>query len=202
MPAFTDITGLLGIAIALGATVVALPGVRRLSRSRLGGLFAGVVILVLVPFGTLSAAACVRGAFGDLSVTTLVLLGGATLRRLTATAPMERRVRFAILAFVSVAALALYPMALGIGLFDPYRLGYGSTWFLGGLFVVAVASWFGRVDSLAVCIALAILAWSVRWYESTNLWDYLLDPPVSFYALGGLIAHGTKRVLLVKNPIK
>ena len=199
LPAFTDITGLVGIALALGASVVALPGARRLSRARLSGLFFAAVILALVPFGPLSAAACVRGAFGDLSVTTLVLLGGATFRRLTGAAPIERRVRFTTLVFVSVAALALYPMALGIGLFDPYRLGYGSAWLLSALFAVALAAWFGKVDVLAVCLALATLAWSVRWYESTNLWDYLLDPLVSFYALGALVAHGARRFRRVRE---
>ena len=199
MPAFTDLTGLLGIATALGAIGVALPGVRRLSRSWRGGLVFVMVIFALVPCGTLSATACVRGAFGDLSITSLVLLGDATLRRLTGAGPMESRVRFAILVIVSVAALALYPMALGIGIFDPYRLGYGSPWFLGGLFAVALAAWFRRVDLLAVCLALATLAWSVRWYESTNLWDYLLDPLVSFYALGALVAHGAQRFQQVRE---
>ncbi len=194
MPAFTDITGLLGIAIALGATVIALPGLRRLSRGRVGGIFFAVMILSVVPFGPLSAAACVRGAFGDLSITALVLLGGATLRRLTGAAPVESRARFAMLVFVAVAALALYPMALGIGRFDPYHLGYGSPWFAGVLCVAALAAWFGRCDVLAVCIALATLAWSVRWYESTNLWDYLLDPLVSFYALGALVVCGVRAI--------
>ena len=155
--------------------------------------------LSLLPFGSLSAAAGVRGAFGDLSITTLVLLGGATLRRLSGAAPVVRRTRFATLVFVAVAALALYPMALGVGLFDPYRLGYGSPWFVGGLCVAALAAWFGRCDVLAVCIALATLAWSVRWYESTNLWDYLLDPLVSFYALGALVACGMRAIRAMRR---
>ena len=116
------------------------------------------------------------------------------IRRLTATAKEENGGRFALLAAVAAAALALYPMALGLGLFDPYRLGYGSPWLLGGLFAVALAAWLGRVEVLAVCIALATLAWSVGWYDSTNLWDYLLDPLVSFYALGTLAIRGAKRV--------
>ncbi len=192
MPRFTDFTGLTGIALALGAIVVALPGGRRLSRARLSGLFFVVMILSLTPFGALSAAAGVRGAFGDLSITTLVLLGGATFRRLTGGAPAESRARFKALVFVAVAAIVLYPMALGIGRFDPYRLGYGSLWFVSGIFAVALAAWFARINLLAVCLALATVAWSVRWYESTNLWDYLLDPLVSFYALGALVPCGVR----------
>ena len=195
MPAYTDITGLAGIAVALAATLLAIPGVRRISRQRLAGLLATVVGLVLIPLGALSVAACVRGAFGDLSITTLVLLGCTISRCLTGSPHVEHGTRFALLAFVSAAALALYPMALGIGMFDPYRLGYGSPWLLSGFFAVALAAWFGRLHLIAICLALATLAWTLRWYESTNLWDYLLDPLVSFYALGSLVSRGAKRVV-------
>jgi hypothetical protein len=34
---------------------------------------------------------------------------------------------------------------------------------------------------LAICIALGVAAWSVGWYESTNLCDYLLDPWLAIY---------------------
>jgi hypothetical protein len=192
MPTLTDITGLLGIALALAATITALPGVRRWSRLRLGIVFAVVALGALVPFGTLSVAECLRGALGDLSITTLVLLGGATLRRLNGPVPKKTHGRLALLGFIAVAALGLYPMALGVGLFDPYRLGYGSPWLVGALFAVTLTAWFRRFYILALCLALAVLAWSVRWYESGNLWDYLLDPLVSLYALGGLALSGIR----------
>jgi hypothetical protein len=32
-------------------------------------------------------------------------------------------------------------------------------------------------------IGIAIIAWSVRWHESSNLWDYLLDPALAIWAL-------------------
>ena len=195
LPAYTDVTGLAGIAVALAAPLVAIPGVRKLGRPRLAWLLAAVVIVVLLPLGTLSVAACERGATGDLSLTTLVLLGSAILRCVTGWPPVDRGARFALLAFVSLAALALYPMALGLGSFDPYRLGYGSPWLLGALIAVALAAWFGRLDLVATVIALAILAWAARWYESNNLWDYLLDPLVSFYALGFVALRGIKRIL-------
>ena len=109
--------------------------------------------------------------------------------------PAYRRARFALLAFVSAAALALYPMALGVGMLDPYRLGYGSPWLVGGLGAAALAAWFGRLEPLATCLALATLAWTLRWYESTNLWDYLLDPLVSGYALVTFAIGGVKRLM-------
>ena len=195
MPTSTDVTGLAGIAVALAAALLALPGVRRLARPRLTALLAAVVILVLAPLGTLPVAACVRGATGDLSITTLVLLGSVVLRWVTGWPPVDQRARFSLLGCISIAALALYPMALGVGLFDPYRLGYGSPWLLGALFAAALAAWFRRLDLIAICIALAVLAWTVRWYESNNLWDYLLDPLVSFYAVSVLARRGANRIL-------
>ena len=193
-PAYSDITGLVGIAVAFAATLLAIPGVRRISGPRLAGLLATGAALALIPFDGLSVAACVRGAFGDLSITTLFLLGSAVIRCLTCWPRQNHRTGFALRACISIAALALYPMALGVGMFDPYRLGYGSLWLLSAFFAVALAAWFGRCEMLATFLALATLAWTCRWYESTNLWDYLLDPLVSFYALGSLAICGMKRM--------
>ena len=192
-PTYTDVTGLAGIAVALAATPLAIPSVRQMRRPRLAVLLAVVAMVVLIPFGTLSVAMGVRGIFGDLSITTLVLLGSAMVRALTGWPPVDRRARFAVIAFVSAGALALYPMALGVGMFDPYRLGYGSPWLLSAFFVAALAAWLGRLNPVALCLALAIFAWTLRWYESTNVWDYLLDPLVSFYALGNLVCRGASR---------
>lgn len=195
LPNYTDVTGLAGIAIALTWPLLALPGIRQLGRSRRAVLTGAAAILFLIPFGPLSLAAGVRGFTGDLSITTLVLVVGALLRSVAGWPPVARETRFALLAIVAVAAVALYPMALGFGLFDPYRSGYGSPWLLGALGAIALAAWLRRHDLIAICIALATLGWSVRWYESNNLWDYLLDPPVSFYALGYLAVDGVKRML-------
>jgi len=81
-------------------------------------------------------------------------------------------------------------------MFDPYRLGYGSPCFLGVLAAVALAAWFARLQLVAVCIALAVLAWTIGWYESGNVWDYLLDPFVALYALGWLASRGVNRIIL------
>jgi hypothetical protein len=194
MPAATDLTGLAGIALALTALPLAVPAVRRLSRPRLAGLLAAVAVLVLAPLGPLPAVIVVRGATGDLSITTLLLLGGVILRALTGWPLVDPRSHRTLLALVAAAALALYPMALGLGMYDPYRLGFASPWLLGGAWAIALAAWSRRFDRIALCLALATLAWAVGWYESTNLWDYLLDPLVSLYALGALAALAAQQL--------
>lgn len=227
MPNFTDITGLAGVASATAASLLLLPGIARLSGYRLAALLGVVFVLVLIPFSGLPLAAYVRGATGDLSITTLVLLvmrnvswlaktphnppcqgetassshdkgrlGGVFFRRCitlnyTRFSKTEGNSRFALLMPVALAALALYPMALGVSAFDPYRLGYGDPLFVTALLLVALAAWIRKYHLIASCIAFAILAWTAGWYESGNLWDYLLDPWIAIYALFAIARHGT-----------
>ena len=47
----------------------------------------------------------------------------------------------------------------------------------------AVANWAKGVWMIAI----AIIAWSVHWHESANLWDYVLDPFLAIWAIVTLI---------------
>jgi hypothetical protein len=157
-------------------------------------MLAGLVFFAaLVPFGGLSAAEFVRGIVGDLSVTTLLLLALALLsaiRRKQFTDEILGEQRPALLMLIAFTALAFYPFALGIGMLDPYRLGFGNLWFIGGLLLLALIAWKQQYILVALSISLALLAWSGGWYESNNLWDYLLDPWLSIYALVVLVKRG------------
>ena len=201
MPNFTDLTGLAGVASAATASLLLLPGIARpalranLSKSHLAILLGTMFVLMLIPFGGVPLAAYVRGATGDLSITTLVLLWCALLRPWCCAA--EANNRFALLILIALAALALYPMALGAGAYDPYRLGYGDLQLIVALLFIALAAWLWKSTLIALCIAFATLAWAVGWYESNNLWDYLLDPFLSIYALATIILN-----LAVKPVIK
>jgi len=179
--------------------VLLLPGMVNIARVRLGLLLAGVFVLLLVPAGTLPLAAYVRGMTGDLSITTLVLLCCAMLRPQCGCVAVQAKHRLALLILIALASLALYPMALGAGAYDPYRLGYGEPFFVSGLMLLALAAWLCRLPLVALCIALATLAWSVGWYESDNLWDYLIDPFVSVYALATIIIRGVKALLKLQR---
>jgi len=97
-----------------------------------------------------------------------------------------------LLVLVSLAAIALYPMALGLGAFDPSRLGYGSGSFVTVLLLVVLVAWILKRYLIAFTISLAAFAWAAGWYESANLWDYLLDPFVSIYALAAIVKQAIK----------
>ena len=193
MPNFTDLTGLASVVSAIAACLLLLPGITRLTQPRLAVLLGVVFVLSLVPFGTMPIAAYVRGVSGDLSITTLVLLWCALLRPWCSSTKCNNR--FALLILIALTALALYPMALGIGAYDPYRLGYGEPLFIAALLLLALLAWLRRFSIIALCIAFATLAWAVGWYESDNLWDYLLDPFVSIYALAVIMIHTVKTLL-------
>ena len=190
----TDITGLAGATLALTAPLLLAPPIRRLKRVQLGLLMGATAIVVAAPIGPLPLAAYARGLFGDLSVTTNVLLVIGIIQHLSGRRLVERREETAICRLVAVTALVFYPLALGFGPFDPYRLGYGSPWFLTGLLLLALGAWAGRFHLISVCIALAVMAHAIAWNESTNLWDYLLDPLVSLYAIFVVLSGALRAV--------
>lgn len=77
--------------------------------------------------------------------------------------------------FSLTAGLILYPMALGLSRFDPYQAGWGFSW----LFVVVCGVTILMLimkNRFAVVLIAAIFAYNLRLLESTNLWDYLVDP--------------------------
>lgn len=56
-----------------------------------------------------------------------------------------------------------------------------------------LAAWQG-LPAITFTLAAAVLAWSAGWYESANLWDYLLDPLVAAYAVAALIKQGIRKL--------
>ncbi len=189
MPHYTDLTGLAGIASLIAAGMLQLPRVKHQPKQAM--LAAAAVIVSLIPFDGLPLAAYVRGMVGDLSITTMVLLWVALLQ--PCHAATERGQRDRLLMLIAATAVVFYPMTLGMSLIDPYRVGYGNAAFVAVVLLIASAAWLLRHSLIALCLALATLAWALGWYESTNLWDYLLDPLVAVYALGALLRLGINK---------
>lgn len=191
---FTDLTGLAGIAFAIVTLALRFPVVARLHAKPQIVLAVGLLLAAVLPFGGLSAAEYVRGVTGDLSITTLVLLGFLLCRKFRLSplcfgdedASLRSNTN-SVLLLIAIGALVLYPFALGIGMVDPYRLGFGDHGFIAGLLGLALAAWIWHYTRIALCLSLAALAWSVGWYESNNLWDYLLDPWLAIYAIAAVL---------------
>jgi len=87
--------------------------------------------------------------------------------------------------FSLAAGLFLYPMALGLGRWDPYGAGWGFSWLfvlLLGVTLVLLA----MNNRFAVVLMGVMAAYNLGLLESTNLWDYLVDPVLVVISLIGL----------------
>ncbi len=177
----TDLTGLAGVTLAILALLLRVSRVQALPLRKKAGVLLGVCVAVSIPFWGLSLAGFVRGITGDLSISTLVLLLLAMVRALSGKVALDDANRQKTLKALAIAAILFYPVALGFTMLDPYRLGYGNLWFMIALLGLAIWSGLRYSAFFAVCIALGVAAWSAGWYESTNLWDYLLDPWLAIY---------------------
>jgi hypothetical protein len=200
MPGPTDLAGLFGAATAITSALLRLPVIARLRQAHPGTLLLAAFLVALVPLGSLPAAGYLRGIVGDLSVTTVVLLVRGLLRPVVGGEEDDARSRLALQVLVAAFGLVLYPASLGLGPLDPYRLGYGSPWLLGGLLALALAAILGRVTAVAWCLALGVLAWTLGAYESRNVWDYVVDPLVAAWGLCALLLRGARALRGPRGP--
>ena len=177
------------IEMSITCSLVFIWGMQKLSQQQFPLLAKILFLLVLTnlffwPLGIsleLPLAAYVRGAIGDLSVVTTLLLWSALL-------PNNKSAPFAFKLSIAMIALAFYPFALGLGMIDPYAWGYGSIAFLIAVLVFAVICGLANWSKGVWIIGLAIIAWTVHWHESANLWDYLLDPFLAIWAIFGIFS--------------
>jgi len=101
-----------------------------------------------------------------------------------------------------LAGVALYPMALGAGPFDPYSAGWHFSW----LFVIFLLITLGLLffkNRFSIVLLATILAYNLHLLETGNLWDYLIDPVLVFISIGAFISqiakHGFK-ALSARQP--
>lgn len=127
----------------------------------------------------------------NFSVIMVVLLAIAIFDRSFGTGTFRDRDWKAAWIFGAIAALLLYPSALGLGPrnFDAYALGWpwlfrgqSLVLFAGAGLAAALLIW--RDNRFGYVLGLALLGYIAGFQESENLWDYLLDP---VYAAASLL---------------
>ncbi len=95
-----------------------------------------------------------------------------------------------------------YPLALGLGSFDPYVWGWNfSPLFVGVAILTGLL--LAKQNRLGLLLLLAGAAYHLRLLESENYWDYLLDPIYCLVALpvlgGQFVARAWRRVRSVQG---
>jgi hypothetical protein len=178
IPSLTNFFALLGIDAVLCAMAL-----RLLSWSNKaaawGPWFTAVLFFALwLPVGPvqLPVLAYVRGASSDLSITLVALAGLALWQGIFKAPPVSDREKALVFFTITVGGLLLYPLALGLGNWDVYRLGWGAPGLWLVMLLIAMVARLKKFWLLPSLLALALLGWTAGVLESTNLWDYLLDP--------------------------
>jgi hypothetical protein len=186
--------GLLGSALLI-TTAFTVPLSRAGWDARGKALVAVLVLLACwLPIGGLGLAGYLRGIIGDLSITTMLFLAMTLYSRCTGRPWLATRERTFWFAVIGAAAFFLYPMALGLGGYDPYQLGFGSYGFLSALLVVTLVAWRANYLWLLSSILAAASAYLLGLLESRNLWDYLFDPLFAAYILIGWLQFGVRKL--------
>lgn len=197
----TDFYALLGIdlvlcAVFLRLTVRVSPMTVAVKAGAWPLWLAAILFLGLwLPYGDagLLLLGYARGVLSDFSVTSVVLsvlFIGQRSGFLNGPGDVEKRALFIALSF---AALLLYPTALGWGDWDAYNLGWGSTAGVAVLSLLMLFCFWRRFRLLPLLMAAALLAWSIGLLESTNLWDYLIDPWIACVSIGVALKAGLGR---------
>lgn len=203
----TDFVALLGLdlmvcAILAGLVSRLLPAVLKAaapgkSVNRLAVGFAGFALIFLwVPAGPsmLPLLAYARGLVSDLSITSVILVCLELRQHCWPRPDTLPRERLWLGVAVVLAAGVLYPTALGWGDWDAYRLGWGSPHFFAVCVITAFVALSARLQLVPFVIAAGVLAWSAGLLESSNLWDYLLDPWVVVWSGWHLLAAAAMAV--------
>lgn len=163
-----------GCAAALAARSV--PDYRRLP------VAAGVALVLLIPaFAGESGAMWLHGAVGAPSLT---LVQVSLLRVLPGRWPRLPGPTAAWL--IAGFAAVFYPLALGLGPWDPYGPGYRPLLLLMALLLLAGLLARGRHAAWLLILGVDLLGYAAGLYA--NLWDALIDPLLALAAAATALA--------------
>ncbi len=193
----STIIGIGSHALLLSAIVLRITCIFNLRRSYSYILAISALIVVSVPIGAMPAAQVTRGIFGDMSITSMILLGYFFI--FPTTSRDKSRQLFIL---VIITGVLFYPAALGLGMTDPYQWGYLNSYrgiatpmlFLATLILVVLIAVRLQNDLILLCIAIATGAFLIGAMESKNIWDYLIDPMIVTFGLFRIGIQLTKQL--------
>ncbi len=168
--------GVLACALLPAALAACWPAPPR--NRRVNAALVGIAALLPLPGGD-SAAMWLHALLGTPSA----LLTGLALLTVLGHAP-ARLEKPVLLAFVLLAA-EFYALALGLGQFDVYGIGYRGPLLVAALFPIGLWLWHSGRIAWLMLFAGALFAYAGGLYA--NLWDALFDPLLVALALAMLV---------------
>jgi hypothetical protein len=116
------------------------------------------------------------GWFGNCSIITLIVLASIRIHRSLGLSVAHKQDIPALSLLTLITALCFYPAALGYTEIDPYAWGYNIHWFKALIMGLSLLFTVSHLYLSGMALMLALLAYELRLLESSNLWDYLIDP--------------------------
>jgi len=142
-------------------------------------------LIVVIPVGGFPLGRWLISINANFSIPLTALVFSKVWENASLIKLLDRKAFLSSCIFGLTAGLALYPMALGLGRFDPYKFGWSFSLLFVLLMVITVILVFVK-NRFGIVLVACILSYDLGLLESPNLWDYLVDP---FFALisGGMI---------------
>lgn len=140
------------------------------------------LVILLVPIEGVRVYVYLRGIANGVSIVTVSILGSLFIREISGKELLPAADRRLLWCMAGIAGLLLYPSAIGMFPWDMYRIGYRPLLLLIILLAFSLLSWARGFRAVALCVVLAVAAFSWHTMESDNLWDYLTDPFITIFA--------------------
>jgi hypothetical protein len=186
------------VAPSLILTLVLQQAARRTGLRRRGVVALAVpgataLAIGLLPMGGLSVGEWVRGVNANVSIPFAGLLSIVCWEQAFGRRVLSAADRASVWMVGAIGGAVLYPFALGVGAADPYEWG----WRFSPLFVMSglLTGWLiWTRRALGWLLLLASAAFGLQLLESTNYWDYLLDPIYVVTSVCALTGHLVTRL--------
>jgi len=153
-------------------------------------------IIAFLPVGGLPLARWLVGINANFSFPLVAVVFNKAWEHASGSRLFDRQASMASWVFGLYSGLVLYPMALGLGGFDPYAFGWGFSWLFIILAMVTIAFLLIKNRFAAVLMA-CILGYDLNLLESQNLWDYVVDP---FFVLFSFAALSNRLIRRMRKP--
>jgi hypothetical protein len=176
-------------------------------------VMAVALVVALLPFNGLIIGSYVFSLTSYLSVSSMLLLlaylilnGAGDRCKLLHSYWQSSEQWMPVHGFFVLSGVLLYPLAAGLTLFDPYRLGFSGSlassvlplYLLAWAVICVLRGWY----LLLLLLVGAVLAYYLKILPSLNLWDYVLDAPLVMYSLFMLCKQLACRVCKVQRSKK
>jgi hypothetical protein len=150
-------------------------------------------LIVIIPIKGLPLGRWLISLNANFSIPFIAMLFNKVLENGFGVQLLDRKALFAMWIFAVAASITLYPMALGLGAFDPYAFGWGFSWLFVVLLIITLSLLLSK-NRFGIILMGCLLCYNLRLLESQNLWDYLVDPFLVLISGGVLVRVVIKKI--------